>query len=106
MDNTKRIPTATIIMNGREQEVTSFIPELPGDDLALVSLSVLKRLTTLLPKANYSTIKERVIEDISQTQSIGELVTVMATELAFQQTVNLITTYKAEDVLQRHPDIA
>lgn len=106
MDNTKRIPTATIIMNGREQEVTSFIPELPGDDLALVSLSVLKRLTALLPKANYSTIKERVIEDISQTQSIGELVTVMATELAFQQTVNLITTYKAEDVLQRHPDNA
>lgn len=101
MDNTKTTNKATITINGRDQEVISLIPDLSaGDQLAIVHLDVLKRLTALLPNASFSTIKQRVADDVMDTQNMHQLVSVLARELAFQETVNVISTITGKDV---HP---
>lgn len=88
---------ATITLNGVEKEVSTFIPELTGD-LAIVHLSVLKRLAALLPHASFSTIRKRVSEDILMTLNINELIMVLENELAFQTSVNQIILYEPEEV--------
>jgi hypothetical protein len=84
---------AKITMNGVEQEVPSFMPELTGQ-LAIVHLSVLQRLAALLPNASFSTIKNRVSDDILMTRNIDELILLLENELAFQTSVNQIRLYK------------
>ena len=88
--------TATIIQNGVELQVPSFVPELTGQ-LAIVHLSVLQRLAALLPKASFGTIKNRVSDDILMTKNIDELIMVLENELAFQTSVNQITLYVPEE---------
>jgi hypothetical protein len=88
---------AKITMNGVELEVPSFVPELTGQ-LAIVHLSVLQRLAALLPKASFSTIKNRVSDDILMTKNIDELIMVLENELAFQTSVNQIRLYSPNDV--------
>ncbi len=88
---------AKITMNGVELEVPSFVPELTGQ-LAIVHLSVLQRLAALLPNASFSTIKNRVSDDILMTKNISELIMVLENELAFQTSVNQIKLYSPNDV--------
>jgi hypothetical protein len=88
---------AKITMNGVELEVPSFVPELTGQ-LAIVHLSVLQRLAALLPNASFSTIKNRVSDDILMTKNIDELIMVLENELAFQTSVNQIKLYSPNDV--------
>jgi len=88
---------AKITMNGVELEVPSFVPELTGQ-LAIVHLSVLQRLAALLPNASFSTIKNRVSDDILMTKNIDELIMVLENELAFQTSVNQIRLYSPNDV--------
>ena len=88
---------AKITMNGVELEVPSFVPELTGQ-LAIVHLSVLQRLAALLPNASFSTIKNRVSDDILMTKNISELIMVLENELAFQTSVNQIRLYSPNDV--------
>jgi len=88
---------AKITMNGIELEVPSFVPELTGQ-LAIVHLSVLQRLAALLPNASFSTIKNRVSDDILMTKNIDELIMVLENELAFQTSVNQIRLYSPNDV--------
>lgn len=88
---------AKITMNGVELEVPSFVPELTGQ-LAIVHLSVLQRLAALLPNASFSTIKNRVSDDILMTKNIDELIMVLENELAFQTSVNQIRLYSPNNV--------
>jgi len=63
--------------------------------LALVDLDVLKRLADLLPKGNLYEIVEKHITDVRDAQNIQEFAGILAEELAFHQTVNLIQEYRS-----------
>lgn len=88
---------AKIILNGVEQDVPSFVPVLTGQ-LAIVNLSVLQRLTALLPKASIHTIKDRICSDIIYCSNIDAIITVLEAELAFQTSVNQIRLYSPNAV--------
>jgi len=58
--------------------------------LALVDLEVLHRLTALLPKADLYEIKRDLIEKISSTRSVEDVVLACEEFTAFHKSVNLI----------------
>lgn len=86
-----------ININGVEQEVLMFTPQLNGQ-LAVVHLSVLHKLTDLLPKASLDTIKYRITNEIHKCSTIEEILGLMAAEIAFQETVNCIRKVNAEEI--------
>jgi hypothetical protein len=86
-----------ININGVEQIVHMFTPEINGQ-LAVVHLSVLQKLTDLLPKASLDTIKYRITNEIHQCSTIEEIIVLMKAEIAFQETVNCIKQVNAEEI--------
>ena len=86
-----------ININGVEQEVLMFTPQINGR-LAVVHLSVLHKLTDLLPKASLDTIKFRITSTIHACNSIEEIIELMKQEIAFQETVNCIKQVNAEEI--------
>lgn len=58
--------------------------------LALVDLAVIKRLSSYLPKANLYDIRSTFINELNNANDISEYVNVIAEELAFHKSVNLI----------------
>lgn len=86
-----------ININGVEQEVLMFTPQITGQ-LAVVHLSVLQKLTDLLPKASIDTIRYRITNAILACNSIEEIVQFMKEEIAFQETVNCIRQVNAEEI--------
>lgn len=68
--------------------------------LALVDVAVLRRLTDLLPKTDFSNIRHNLREQIMNTNNLEQLVDVCADFIAFQKSVNLITELTSSDVSQ------
>jgi len=68
--------------------------------LALVDLTVLNKLTLLLPKNNFSNIRHNFREQLMNTSNLEELVQVSEDFIAFHRTVNLIREITAENVNQ------
>jgi len=66
--------------------------------LALVDLDVLKKLTKLLPSANLHSIVENHVEVVRNAPTMEVFANVLAEELAFHQTVNLIKEVTADEV--------
>ncbi len=58
--------------------------------LAIVDLAVIKRLSSYLPKANLYDIRSAFIDTLNNANDISEYVNVIAEELAFHKSVNLI----------------
>lgn len=83
--------TVTYFKDGKEIEIVSLLPDLTIGTPVIVSLETLKRLTNFLPKANFESIKERIINDIRVTSNIKEIVELFEDEIMFQRSVNLIT---------------
>ena len=83
--------TVTYLKDGKEIEIVSLIPDLTVGTPVIVSLETLKRLTNFLPKANFESIKERIINDIRVTSNVKEIVELFEDEIMFQRSVNLIT---------------
>lgn len=83
-----------ITSNGEQKEVTSFVPE-NSNELAVVDLNVLKKITSYLPKANFNEIKHEASFQINKTENIKQMVDFMKSEVAFHETVNLIISYEA-----------
>lgn len=73
------------------QEVLNLTPTLDGQ-LALVHLAVVKRLVELLPKVNFESYKYDFCEGLYTINNLETFVGIMADEVAFHQTVNLINT--------------
>lgn len=63
---------------------------------AIVDLSVLQWLAEMLPKADIESIKDRLHGRLSGVESIEQLTDILADELAFHTTVNIITEYQAK----------
>jgi len=80
----------TYTKDGKEIPIISLIPDLTVGTPVIVSLETLKRLTNFLPKANFESIKERIINDIRVTSNIKEIVELFEDEIMFQRSVNLI----------------
>ena len=83
--------TVTYLKDGKEIEIVSLLPDLTVGTPVIVSLETLKRLTNFLPKANFESIKERIINDIRVTSNVKEIVELFEDEIMFQRSVNLIT---------------
>lgn len=75
--------------NGKE--VLNLTPRLDGQ-LALVHLAVVKRLVELLPEVNFESYKYDFCERLSRINNLETFVGIMADEVTFHQTVNLINT--------------
>lgn len=84
--------TVTYLKDGKEIEIVSLLPDLTVGTPVIVSLETLKRLTNFLPKANFESIKERIINDIRVTSNVKEIVELFEDEIMFQRSVNLIKT--------------
>ncbi len=78
-----------VLPNG--QEVLNLTPTLEGQ-LAIVHLAVIQRLAKLLPTTNFENYKFDFLEGLSRVQDLPTFVGVMADEVAFHNTVNLIIT--------------
>ena len=68
--------------------------------LALVDITVLNKLTQLLPNADFGTIRHNFREQIMSTNNLEQLVQASEDFIAFHRTVNLIREIVAGDVNQ------
>lgn len=68
--------------------------------LALVDLSVLNKLTMLLQKQDFGTIRHNHRENIMHAENLEQLVEISEDFIAFHRTVNLIREITAGDVNQ------
>lgn len=68
--------------------------------LALVDLTVLNKLTGMLPLESFSNIRHNFREQIMNTNNLEELVQASEDFIAFHRTVNLIREIVSEDVNQ------
>lgn len=89
---------ATVTINGKTQEVLSFIPELGNGKLAVVDIEVLKRITGYLPQIDFSAYKKEIMSSIVATESLEEVVEFMEREISFHKTVNLIQEVELVEV--------
>ncbi len=94
--------TTTMINIGNGRTAISFVPE-DSKELAIVHLSVIKKLAELLPIANEIQIIEGLKQRLSNSQNMGEYgpgrsledaITVCNEFTAFHETVNLIRAYE------------
>jgi hypothetical protein len=72
--------------------------------LALVDITVLNKLTELLPKGDFSSIRHNFREQIMNTSNLEQLVQTSEDFIAFHRTVNLIREIVAGDVNQIKED--
>ena len=96
----KELEKVSINLNGTDTDVINLSPQSERE-LALVDLTVIQRLASLLPKADIWCIKDNFISRIKDTSNMEEFVTELAEELAFQTSVNLITTMTMKEI---HPE--
>jgi hypothetical protein len=68
--------------------------------LALVDITVLKKLTALLPMSDFGAIRHNFREQIMNTSNLEQLVQASEDFIAFHRTVNLINEVNVEDVNQ------
>jgi hypothetical protein len=68
--------------------------------LALVDITVLNKLTELLPKGDFSSIRHNFREQIMNTSNLEQLVQASEDFIAFHKTVNLIREIVSGDVNQ------
>jgi len=68
--------------------------------LALVDLQVLNKLTDLLNKTDFSSIRHGLRDKIMNTKSLEELVQVTEDFTAFHQSVNLIREVTSNEVTE------
>ena len=91
MEQTQSRYDTIVLQDGRE--VIDLTPSLEGN-LAIVHLSVIKRLARVLPQANLQDLKARTYDLIETSQSIEAFFAVLEDEVAFHHTVNLIERFK------------
>ena len=89
----------SIKLNGASMEVINLSPQSERE-LALVDLTVVQRLARLLPSADIYDIKRSFKAQLSDITDMKGFVELLTEELAFQTSVNLITTIGKEDI---HP---
>ena len=68
--------------------------------LALVDITVLNKLTQLLPKGDFNSIRHNFREQIMNTVNLEQLVQTSEDFIAFHRTVNLIREIVSGDVTQ------
>jgi hypothetical protein len=68
--------------------------------LALVDITVLNKLTELLPKGDFNSIRHNFREQIMNTINLEQLVQTSEDFIAFHRTVNLIREIVSGDVNQ------
>ncbi len=89
-------PTSIVKVEGHGKAVDFTVD--PQGPIALVSLDVLKRLSSALENARLEEIKEQIIRRIHDTDKMQKLQRVMYNELDFMQTVEHIDHTNMEDI--------
>ena len=62
------------------------------NEMALVDLTILQRITSMLSLANLQEIKENFIREVKATESLEDYNETLKKEFLFHETVNLIRT--------------
>lgn len=91
--------TSANYVNIEGNQVIDLTPDY-NRPLALVDLTVLNKLTALLPKERFSNIKHNFREQIMKTDNLEQLVQASEDFIAFHRTVNLIREIVSGDVNQ------
>ena len=75
-----------------------------GDDtaLAVVSLSFMERITKNIKHTSIHMIKDELIKEIKSVKTMAEYYELLATELAFNKTLEMLTDYTSSTL----PDIS
>ena len=87
------------VIDFNNQQVLDVTPD-HNRPLALVDLAVLNKLTDLLPKSDFSSIRHNFREQIMNTSNLEQLVQTSEDFIAFHRTVNLIREIVSGDVNQ------
>jgi hypothetical protein len=77
------------------QQVAVLVPEITNT-LALVDVNVIKRLASMLPRTNLSDTKDALYTAVRRCSTIQEYVNVLKDEVAFHESVNIITQYQPQ----------
>ena len=86
-------------VNIEGNQVIDLTPEY-NRPLALVDITVLNKLTQLLPKGDFNSIRHNFREQIMNTVNLEQLVQTSEDFIAFHRTVNLIREIVSGDVNQ------
>ena len=87
------------VIDFNNQQVLDVTPD-HNRPLALVDLAVLNKLTQLLPKGDFNSIRHNFREQIMNTVNLEQLVQTSEDFIAFHRTVNLIREIVSGDVNQ------
>jgi hypothetical protein len=91
------------VIDFNNQQVLDVTPD-HNRPLALVDLAVLNKLTDLLPKSDFSSIRHNFREQIMNTSNLEQLVQASEDFIAFHRSVNLIREVLSMDVNQIQED--
>jgi len=84
--------TEKVVLNGREVDAVDFTSAQPREK-AIVDLSTLLRVTSMLKAVPLRQIREDLVSAIRETATLENMVQVIEDEAAFHRSVNLINTY-------------
>ncbi len=86
------------------KEALVFAHNPDGDDtaLAVVPLSFMKRITKNIKHTSIHMIKDELIKEIKSVKTMAEYYELLATELAFNKTLEMLTDYTSGTL----PDIS
>lgn len=92
----------TVQIFSKEAPVFAHNPD--GDDtaLAVVPLSFMKRITKNIKHTSIHMIKDELIKEIKSVKTMAEYYELLATELAFNKTLEMLTDYTSGTL----PDIS
>lgn len=93
--NTKQDSSLSVKTAQVGNQIAAFlVPDyMDGQKLAIVDEGVLKFLKSLLPKADFFTIKDQFIEELRDLHNLEDLVKHTKSFVAFHETVNLLRKY-------------
>ena len=86
------------------QDTPVFAHNPDGDDtaLAVVPLSFMERITKNIKHTSIHMIKDELIKEIKSVKTMAEYYELLATELAFNKTLEMLTDYTSSTL----PDIS
>ena len=92
----------TVQIFSKEAPVFAHNPD--GDDtaLAVVPLSFMERITKNIKHTSIHMIKDELIKEIKSVKTMAEYYELLATELAFNKTLEMLTDYTSSTL----PDIS
>ncbi len=87
-------PMKTISINGVQEKVLDFVPDIQKDRLkVIVDAQTFTRVATLLPSVSFYNIKDKLSDEVLKQKDLESLLELLEREILFHETMNLAKTY-------------